>query len=76
MAKEITSTDVEKGSPKEMPPFFGHKLDYKGDTNKKTCGSDYSPSETDGCVKTLSKEHENEKDEELIEDNYGINDTN
>ena len=29
----ITLTDVEKGSPKETPSSFRHKVDYKGDTN-------------------------------------------
>ena len=45
-------------------------------TNEKTHGSDDSPSETDGCVRNLSKEHENEEDEEFKEDNFEINDTN
>ena len=49
-----------KSIPKETPPTFWHKVDHKGDTNEKTHGSDDSPSETDGCVRNLVKEHENE----------------
>ena len=64
-AKENTLTDVEKVSPKETPPSFQHKVNYKGDTNDKTRGSDNSPTETDACVRNLSKEHENEEDEEF-----------
>ena len=60
--KEITLTDVEKCSPKEKPPSFWHKVEYRGDNNEKTSGSDDSPSETDGCVRNLAKLHENEKD--------------
>ena len=65
-----------KISPKEAPPTFRHKVDYKGDTNEKTHGSDYSPSETEVCKRNLAKEHGNEEDEEFKEDNYEINDTN
>ena len=64
-AKEITLTDVEKSIPKETSPSFWHKVDYKGDTNYKTRVSGDSPSETDGCVRNLTKEHENEEYEEL-----------
>ena len=62
-AKEITLTDIEKGIPKEKPPLILHKVDYEGDTNEKTHGYDSSTSETDGCVRNLAKEHENEEDE-------------
>ena len=57
--------DVEKLSPKETPTTFWHEVDYEGDTNEKAYGSDHSPSETDGCVINLAKEHENEEDEEF-----------
>ena len=60
--KEDTIPDVEKGSPKETTPLFRNKVDYRGDTNEKTHGSDDSPSENDGCVRNLVKEHENEED--------------
>ena len=53
-----------------------HKVDYKVNTNQRTNGSDDSPSETDGCKRNLSKEHENEKDEESKEDTSEINDMN
>ena len=56
--------------------MFQHKVDYKGDTNEKNHNSDDSPSETDGCVRNLAKEHENEEDNELKEDTSEINDTN
>ena len=36
----IFLTDVEKGSPKETPPSFWRKVDYKGDTNEKNHSSD------------------------------------
>ena len=45
--------------------MFWHKVDYKGGTYEKTHGSDYSPSETDDCVRHLDKEHTNEMDEEF-----------
>ena len=54
---------MEKCSPKETPPSFWHKVDYEGDANEKTHGYDDSPSETDGCVRNLAKEDENEEDE-------------
>ena len=53
--KQINLTDVEKGSPKETLPTFWHNVDYEGDTNEKTHGYDYSPSETEGCVRNLAK---------------------
>ena len=46
---------------KKTPPPFKNKEYYIGDTNKKTCGYDDSPSETDGCVRNLGKENENEE---------------
>ena len=45
--------------------MFWYKVDYKGDTNDNTHGSENSPSETDGCTRSLAKEHENEEDEEF-----------
>ena len=51
-------------------------MDYGGDTNEKTRGSDDSPSESDYCVRNLEKEHGNEEDEEFKEDTSVINDTN
>ena len=63
LEKEINLTNVEKGSTKETPPLFRKKLDYKEDTNDKTRGSEDPPSETDGCVRNLSKEYGNEDDE-------------
>ena len=62
-SNEDTITYVEKYSPKETPPLFWHKVDYKCDTNDKTHVSDDSPRETDDCVRNLEKEHENEDDE-------------
>ena len=59
-SKENNLPDVEKSSPKETPPSFRHNVDYKGGTNYNTRGSDDSPSETEGCVRNLSKEHDNE----------------
>ena len=56
--------------------MFWHKVDYKGDTNEKTYGSDDLPHETDSCVRNLAKEHGNEEDEEFREDTSEINDTN
>ena len=38
-------------------------------------GSDYYPSETDGCVRNLGKEHENEEYEEYSETTPEINDS-
>ena len=73
-AKENTLTDVEKNSPKETLPKVRHKLDYKGDTNEKTRGSDNSPGKTEGCKRNLSKELENKQDEKFIEDTSEIND--
>ena len=35
--------------------MFQHKVDYKGDTNEKTRGFDYSPSETGGFKINLAK---------------------
>ena len=32
-----------------------HKVDYKGDSNEKNRGYDYSPSETEGCNINLAK---------------------
>ena len=75
-AKEITLTDVEKACHKETPQFFWRKVDYKGDTNEKTHGYDDSPSETDGCVRNLAKEHVYEENEEFKEDTSEINNTN
>ena len=46
-AKENNLTDVEKYCPKETHPSFWHKVYYGGDTNEKTHGYDYSPSETE-----------------------------
>ena len=46
---------MKKRGPKETPPTFFHKVDYEGDTNEKTHGSDNSPREVDGCVRNLAK---------------------
>ena len=56
--------------------MFWHKVDYKGDTYEKTYVSDYSQSETDGCVINLAKEYDNEKNEEFKKYTFEINDTN
>ena len=56
--------------------MFRKKVDYKGDTNEKTRGPGNSQSETEGCVRNLSKENENEKDEEFKKDTSEINYTN
>ena len=45
----------KKNSPKEITEKFWHKIDYKGDTNEKTHGSEDSPSETDYCVINMEK---------------------
>ena len=74
-AKEDTIPDVETIIPKETPPPFKNKVDYRGDTNEKTHGSDDYPSETDGCERKLAKERENEEDWEFSEDTSEINDT-
>ena len=42
---------------KKKPPPFKNTEDYIGDTNENTCGSDDSPSETDGCARNLAGEH-------------------
>ena len=54
-SKEITLIDVEKYFHKETPALFRHKVDYKEDTNEKTCCSDNSTSETDECVRNPAK---------------------
>ena len=41
-----------------------------------THGFDYSPSETDSCVRNLDKENENEEDKELKGYTSEINDSN
>ena len=56
--------------------MFWNKVDYRGDTNKNTRGYDDSPSETDGCVRNLAKEHGNEEDEEFKGDTSDIIGTN
>ena len=75
-AKWDTVTDVEKYSLQKTPPYFRHKVDYEGNTYENNCCSDDSPTETDGCVINLDKEHENEYDEEFKEDTSVINITN
>ena len=62
MGEKDTITNVEKYSPGKTPPYFWHKVDYKGYTNDRTRGSDDSPSETDDSVRFLDKENENEED--------------
>ena len=54
-AQEETIPDVEINSPKERNPLFWHNADFKGDTNEKTTGSNDSPSENNGCMKTWSE---------------------
>ena len=44
--KYDTRNYVEKYSPKETPPSFRNKLDYKGDTNENTHDYEDSPSDT------------------------------
>ena len=56
--------------------MFHHRLDYKGDTDEKTHGSDNCTSETEACVINLAEEHWNEEYEEFNEDTSDINDTN
>ena len=56
-AKQYTIPTVDIFFPKERTPLFRHEVDYKGDTNEKTHGSENFPSETDVCVRNLSKEH-------------------
>ena len=76
MAKINKITDVAKTVPKETPAMLFQKVDYEGDTNQKTHGSDDSPSETDGCVRNLVKKHESQEDEEFKEYTSEINNTN
>ena len=66
----------KKSGRKETPQSIQNKVDYKGDTNEKTCGSDDSTSETNGCVINLSKAHENKEDEEFKENTSEKNYTN
>ena len=66
---------MQKKRTKNKSPPFKNKEDYIGDTNEKTSGSDDSPSETDGCVRNLDKEHKNEEDEEYSETTPEINDS-
>ena len=73
-AKKGYYTWCRKIIPKETPPLFKNKVYYRGGTNYKTHGSDYSPNETDGCAGNLSEENENEEDEEFSEDTSEIND--
>ena len=58
---------------KQTPPPFKNKEEYIGDTNEKTRGYDDYPSATDGCVRNLGEEHENEEDEEYSETTPEIN---
>ena len=58
---------MTKKTLKKAPPKFKHKVDYKGDTNEKTCESDDSPSDTDVCARNLGEEHKNQEYEEYIE---------
>ena len=57
-SKEDTITYAERTIPKETPAQFWNKVYQEGETNEKTHGSGYSPSETDDCVRNLDKEHE------------------
>ena len=56
--------------------MFRHNVYYEGVTNEKTHVSDGSPSETGGCVRNTTKEHENEEDEEFKKYTSGIYDNN
>ena len=58
-SKEDIITDEEKIIIITPPPFKNRE-DYIGDTNEKTRGSNNYPSETDGCVRNLGEEYENE----------------
>ena len=58
--KDDSIPDVEKNNLKKTPPLFENKEDYIVDTNYKTRVSNYSPSETGGCVSNLGEEHKNE----------------
>ena len=75
-SKDNTLTDVKKCSPKETPLSFWHEVDNKCDTNEKNRVSYDSASETEGCVRNLAKENENEEVEEFKEDIFEINDIN
>ena len=50
-------------------------MDYRGNINEKTHGSDYSPIETGGCARNLTEEHENKEYEKFSEDTSEINDS-
>ena len=66
-SKEVSIPDVEQNNNKKNSTIKKKKEDYIGDTNENMRGYDASPSETDGCVRNLVKEHENEEDEEYSE---------
>ena len=53
---------MQKNIDLKTPPYFRHKVDYEGDTDANNRCSNYSPTETDDCVRNLYKEHENEDD--------------
>ena len=59
----------------KRPPPYKNKEDYIVNTSHNTRGSYDSPSETDGYVRHLGEEHNNEEDEECIETNPEINDS-
>ena len=73
--KEDTVTDVEKDSIKK-PPYFRHKVGYRGDTDKNNSCSDDSPTVIDDFLRNLDKEYENEDYEESKENTSVINNTN
>ena len=66
---------MQKTIIRKTPPPFKNKEDYIGDTNEKTCGSDDSPSATDGCVRNLGEEDKNEEYKEYSETTPEINDS-
>ena len=53
----VDSIIDEKNIIIKTPPPCKNKQDYVGGTNDKTCQSDDSPSDTDGCERNLGNEH-------------------
>ena len=84
MEKYIQETEDWSKSEKEdsipnikikIAPPFKNKEEYINITTKKKLASGNVSSETDGCVRNLRKEHENDEDKECIETTPEINDS-
>ena len=53
---------IDEKKHKKTPPSFKNKEDYIGGTNERTCETNDSASDTDGCARNLGNEHKNEED--------------